>query len=125
MDRYQRNMDLLQEKRPKLYDLYREAIEKQDRRYPCDEISMQTAKDGYPVLYVSRDGNSVRLNSPYRPLQEAERWASQFSGENILVNAMLFGLGNGMFAQALLRRLQKDAKLFLCEPNLDIFHTTL
>lgn len=125
MDRYQRNMDLLQEKRPKLYDLYREAIEKQDRRYPCDEISMQTAKDGNPVLYVSRDGNSVRLNSPYRPLQEAERWASQFSGENILVNAMLFGLGNGMFAQALLRRLQKDAKLFLCEPNLDIFHTAM
>ncbi len=125
MDRYQRNMDLLQENRPKLYDLYREAMENMDRRYPCDEISIQTAKDGNPVLYVSRDGNSVRLNSPYRPLQEAERWASQFSGDNILVNAMLFGLGNGMFAQALLRKLQKDAKLFLCEPNLDIFHTAM
>ncbi len=125
MDRYQKNLDLLKEHRTPLYDLYIKAVDQPERAYPCDEITVQTAKDGSPIFHICREGQSVRLNSPYRPVQEAERWASQFSGENILVNAMLFGLGNGMFAQALLHKLQKDAKLFLCEPNLDIFHTAL
>jgi hypothetical protein len=38
---------------------------------------------------------------------------------------MLFGFGNGMFPAALLERLQKDAKLFICEPSLQIFETAL
>lgn len=125
MDYYQKNLDLLKEYRTPLYDLYIEKIEQSERVYPCEEIAVQTARDGSSIFQVSRDGHSVRLNSPYRPLQEAERWASQFSGENILVNAMLFGMGNGMFAQALLQRLQKDAKLFICEPSLEIFHTAM
>lgn len=125
MDYYQKNLDILKEYRTPLYDLYIEKIEQNEQKYPCEEVSVQTAKDGNAIFHVCRGGNSVRLNSPYRPLQEAERWASQFSGDNILVNAMLFGMGNGMFALALIRRLQKDAKLFICEPSLEIFHTAM
>lgn len=121
MDHYQKNLDLLKRYRTPLYDLYMEAIDKPERSHPCEEIAVQTAKDGSPIFQITREGRSVRLNSPYRPMQEAKRWASQFSGQNILVNAMLFGFGNGMFAQALLQKLQKDAKFFICEPNLDIF----
>ncbi len=125
MDHYQKNLELLQKYRTPLYDLYVKAVEEPERSHPCDEIAVQTAKDGSPIFFVTREGQTVRLNSPYRPMQEAERWASQFSGKNILVNAMLFGIGNGMFAQALLKELQKDAKFFICEPNLDIFRVAM
>lgn len=125
MDYYQKNINLLKEYRLPLYERYMKAVEKAEWAYPCDEITAQNAKDGSTIFHVKREGQSVRLNSPYRPRQEAERWAAQFSGENILVNAMLFGFGNGMFAQALLDRLQKDAKLFICEPSLEIFRKAL
>lgn len=125
MDYYQKNLEILKKYRTTLCDRYLEALEQPERVYPCDEITVQTAKDGSPIFHIKREGQSVRLNSPYRPQQEAERWASQFSNDNILVNAMLFGLGNGMFAQALLQKLKPDAKFFLCEPNLDVFHTAM
>lgn len=125
MDYYQKNLELLKEYRTPFYDLYMEAMEKSEQVYPCEEISVQEARDGSPIFHVCREGQSVRLNSPYRPIQEAERWASQFSGDNILVNAMLFGFGNGMFAEALLHKLQKDAKLFICEPNIEIFRMAM
>lgn len=125
MDHYQKNLDLLKKYRTPLFDLYVKAIDESERSNPCEEIVVQTARDGSPIFQITREGKSVRLNSPYRPMDEAERWASQFSGKNILVNAMLFGFGNGMFAQALLQNLQKDAKFFICEPNLDIFRMAL
>lgn len=125
MDHYQNNLNLLKEHRTPFYDLYMEAVERSEQVYPCEDISVQTARDGNPVFQIRREGQTVRLNSPYRPMQEAERWASQFSGENILVNAMLFGMGNGMFAEALLHKLRDDAKLFLCEPNIEIFRMAM
>jgi hypothetical protein len=125
MDCYEQNITLLKKYREPLYDCMQKALQKEDRVYPCDEILTGQAKDGSTIFTVSRQGQTVRLNSPYRPAQEAQRWASQFSGDNILVNAMLFGFGNGMFPQALLECLRQDAKLFICEPSLDIFEKAL
>lgn len=125
MSFYEDNLELLREKRPKFYELYEKCIQTEERAYPCEEVIPMEARDGNIIFQVKRDGETVRLNSPYRPVQEAERWAAQFSGENILVNAMLLGFGNGMFPRALLQRLQKDAKLFICEPSIDIFQTAL
>lgn len=125
MDYYQNNIKLLQEYRTPFYDLYEKAAQDAAWKYPCEEIISQEAKDGSVILCVRREGKTVRLNSPYRPVEEAQKWAAQFSGDNMHVNAMLFGLGNGMFARALLQRLQKDAKLFLCEPSFEIFEMAL
>ncbi len=125
MDYYQKNIEILQQKREKLYERYENCIQTGEWAYPCDDILTGEAKDGNIIFQVKREGQDVRLNSLYRPLQEAERWADQFSGDNILVNAMLFGFGNGMFPRALLKRLQQDAKLFIYEPSIEIFDTAL
>lgn len=120
MEIYQNNIETLKKYRPDFLRLYEQTISKKEK-YPCDEIKTQVAKDGSVILIVQRDGKNVRLNSPYRPKSEAEKWAEQFECDNLNVNAILFGFGNGMFAQALLNRLKEDAKLFICEPNLQIF----
>lgn len=125
MSYYQQNIELLREKRPGFYELYEKCISSRERAYPCEEIISGEAKDGNNIFQVRRDGQTVRLNSPYRPLQEAERWAAQFSGENIKVNAVMFGIGNGIFPRELLRKLRQDAKLFLVEPCVDIFRLAM
>lgn len=125
MSYYQRNIELLKKKRPKFYELYEKCISSEERAYPCEEIISKDAKDSNNIFQVKREGQTVRLNSPYHPLQEAERWAAQFSRENLHINAMMFGFGNGIFLRTLLQHLQKDAKLFLMEPCVDIFHLAM
>lgn len=125
MDYYQNNIKLLQKHRTPFYNLYEKISKNMEWKYLCEEIVSQEAKDGSVILRVKREGRFIRLNSPYRPVEEAQKWASQFSGDNMHVNAMIFGLGNGMFARALLQRLQRDAKLFICEPSFEIFETAL
>lgn len=125
MSYYQKNIELLKEKRPKFYELYEKCISSEERAYPCEEIISGKAKDGNNIFQVKREGQTVRLNSPYCPIQEAERWAAQFSGENLRVNAMMFGFGNGIFPRVLLQHLKKDAMLLLAEPCIDIFRLAM
>ena len=124
MDIYQNNINILSKYRPDFLKLYQASMDK-EKKYPCDEVIKKEAKNGSIIFSVKRNGKEVRLNSPYRPEMEAIKWAEQFECDNLNVNAILFGLGNGMFAQALLDRLKDDAKLFISEPSSQIFEKTL
>ena len=124
MEIYQDNINALKKYRPDFLNIYQNSAERQ-YKYPCDEIKEMEAKDGSVIFAVTRKESTVRLNSMYRPELEAKKWAEQFECDNLNVNAILFGFGNGMFVQALLDRLREDAKLFICEPSLQIFELSL
>lgn len=126
MDYFEHNMALLKEYRTPLYQHYLEFIEeKQECKYPCEQIEVLEAKDGTPILVVTRGGKKIRLNSPYRPIAEAEKWSQQFSFRNMRTNVLFFGMGNLIFANVVLQKLQEDGKLFVYEPNMEIFTTAL
>lgn len=125
-DYFDINMKLLKEYREPLYKKYQECADASGTcKYPCEDIQVLQSRDGYVIFSVSRGGKIIRLNSPYRPVVEAERWAKQFHLKNIKTNVLLFGMGNIMFASALLERMQEDGKLFLYEPCLEIFTAAL
>lgn len=119
-DVYQKNTEALKKYRPEFWTKYKQTAIKKAVN-PCDKVEVIEARDGTKILQIEKNGKNVRLNSLYRPKREAEQWALQFSCDNLNVNAALFGMGNGMFAQALLECLRDDAKLFICEPCLQIF----
>lgn len=75
-----------------------------------------TARDGNPVLLVSDGGKTMRLNSAYRPMEEAKKWASQYDTKHLGVLILVFGLGNGIFLNALLEQCEDDAKVIVYEP---------
>lgn len=83
------------------------------------------ARDGSSVLLVEKEGKSYRLNSAFRPVQEAERWALQYEFNYFENTVVLFGLGNGIFAKSLLNRLRTGDKLVIYEPSLQIFQLVL
>ena len=89
------------------------------------EIEWVETKEEAHALVVKKDEEKVRLNSAYRPLQEVVRWAEQYEFQNIGVNVLMFGLGNGLFVRELLKRLAKGRKLFLVEPSREIFSFVL
>lgn len=75
-----------------------------------------TARDGNPVLLVSDGEKTMRLNSAYRPMEEAKKWASQYDTKHLGMLILVFGLGNGIFLNALLEQCEDDSKVIVYEP---------
>ncbi len=113
------NWEILQ----KRYSEVAEAIEKDIKSEL--EMEVMKTKEEASALVVKKDDEKVRLNSAYRPLQEAVKWADQYAFQNIDINVLMFGLGNGIFVRELLKRLAKDSRLFLVEPREEIFSFVL
>lgn len=74
-----------------------------------------------PVLCKRNpDGNMVRLNSIFSPYNEVDVWVSNLNLKAKTPVVCLFGLGTGLFAEALLKKMPEDSKLIICEPNREI-----
>ena len=86
-----------------------------------ERVELSQARDGASILLMERKGQIYRLNSAFRPVQEAERWAAQFNLDYLENIVVLFGLGNGIFAKSILRRLGKDDEFIIYEPSIQIF----
>lgn len=98
-----------------------EVLEDEEKASSDILVCTVEARDGNHALLVEKDGEKYRLNSAYRPLSEAEKWAEQFGFQNINVNVIMFGFGNGIFVREILRRMASDGKLFVLEPSWEIF----
>lgn len=118
------NQSALEKYRPEFGKMFQEFF-KNTTEECSDKIALDTARDGNSVLLVERDGQLHRLNSAFRPVQEADRWAAQYKFdylENIIV---MFGFGNGIFLRSLLKSCGKDDKVIVYEPSIQIFHCVL
>lgn len=86
--------------------------------------NMETLTEVGAVVAELPSGEVVRLNSAYDPEHEARVWAQgqeNLEAENIL----LFGLGNGSFARAVLAAKKKDSRVLIYEPSARLFHFAL
>lgn len=86
-----------------------------------EHITTLEARDGTPILSVEKNQQVYRMNSAYRPLEEADKWLEQFSFYKPQLRILMFGLGSGIFTRTLLARLKEDDYLFIYEPSLSIF----
>lgn len=82
------------------------------------------AKDGNKSLVFECKEESIRLNSVYQPIKEAERWVKQFDFRRRNKVVTMFGFGNGYFVRELLKNLEEDY-LIIYEPCSEIFHHVL
>jgi hypothetical protein len=116
VDLYQRNLHFFKEN--KLAVL--EQIKNKDipGHYP---VCPAREKDMYYIASTEEGG--LLLHSRYNPVREAELWATKEDLEGKR-HAVLFGLGCGYHAEALLRR-DPDLNLYIYEPDLQVFLDTL
>lgn len=80
------------------------------------DVRVTVAKDGNEILEIVKDGQICRLNSTYKPFAEAEKFAEQFKNlpeESIL---LVFGFGNGIFPDAIMKACRKRTKVVFYEP---------
>lgn len=123
MGYYSKNKDAIASRYKERNEEIFERMEKEDSGdYKVERV---VARDGNYALTVEKDENKYRLNSAYKPLAEAEKWADQYNFQNLDVNVFMFGFGNGIFVRELLRRAAQDASVYLWEPNVSIFRAAM
>lgn len=84
------------------------------------ECFASEARDGSIILGVFREEKQVMLNSTYRPVQEAEKFAKKIQLTDNSVIAFM-GIGNGIIVKALADQLNEEALLLIYEPSKELF----
>lgn len=114
---YKRNMKSLEKHSPFMADFFKNKMTEHEY---LDKKCVE-AKDGNRVLVLSTEKKTYKMNSMYSPQREAAVWAESFQLGGIEDVYILYGLGNGMFARELLKRMQEGNILVVYEPSLEVF----
>jgi len=123
MDYYNKNTQYLKEFRPDLLKAIEE--KKLPTNSELEAIDSIITKDGNKAIVVRYKSKEYRLNSSYKPAEEAKRWAKAYEITGINSVLSMFGLGNGEFARALINKMNDTSYLLIYEPSYDIFSHTL
>lgn len=119
MDYLEKNLSVIKKGRQIFYNELENVLNSD--KYLYDNIEEVETRDGNKALIIEKDNIKYRLNSIYRPLTEAEKWADQYEFQNLNISVIMFGMGNGFFVREMLKRLQSDAVVYLYEPDITIF----
>lgn len=90
-----------------------------------EHIESIETKDGNLAVHIRYQSRGYRLNSSYRPIEEAKRWAEQFKLTDVNTIINMFGFGNGVFARELLNKMNEKDLLLIYEPCYCIFNHIL
>lgn len=113
-------MEALKKNREYFYDLLI-GMEESKFTNRVEEIHSIEARDGEYAIALTYKGKQYRLNSGYRPVEEAKKWAEQYKLQSLGSVISMYGLGNGLFAKALVKKMQESDSLLIYEPSADIF----
>jgi hypothetical protein len=120
MNFYGSNIELIKKYRTELYDGLK-TINLEDREKSVEAVITTKAKDGNIIFQIEKRAKIYRLNSNYYPIEEAKRWVEQYNFDHFYKVISLFGYGNGMFAEQIIKKMHNDDLLLIYEPSLDIF----
>lgn len=116
---FEKNMNCLKDKRKQLYDKLVEIID--NKEYDFSRFNLIETKNGQKTVEIIDNGKKFRLNSIYNPQIEAKKWADSFEFNNLDTPVIMFGLANGIFARAILNRMNKDSFAIIVEPDISLF----
>lgn len=113
------NLNCLKENRQNLYKFIKKYIEEKD--YDFSRFRTVEAKNGQKVIEMIIEKKWVRLNSIYNPKIQAEKWAKKIEFKNLDESIIMFGLADGAYAMALLKKMNEDTIMIVEEPDRDLF----
>lgn len=107
--------------------LYKKLKRKKDLviKKKLDDIFTLETKNQERALFIKYKSNEIRLNSKYNSTYEASRWIKQYNFRNLNTIVIMFGLGNGVFAKAILNQMKLGDQLLIYEPSYELFEYVL
>ncbi|MBQ8147388.1 MAG: motility associated factor glycosyltransferase family protein [Lachnospiraceae bacterium] len=117
---YEENLEVLKSERE---DLYIGLMEQNTEE--AEQVLVGDALDGEKFLAYVRNQDVHVLNSTYHPTNEAIRYVAQFKDEAPGSVLLLFGMGNGMVVEAIMKDECPIGKCVVYEPSISIFRKVL
>lgn len=124
MDYFSLNTQLIEKYHKFLYKEMQQ-IKDINNVYKLDEVYSSETKNQEEALFIKYKSNEIRLNSIYNPTFEASRWVKQYNFKNLNTIIIMFGLGNGVFAKAILNAIKPGDQLLIYEPSFEVFEFVL
>lgn len=112
---WQKNINCLQQCCPAL------AAQLQNTPIPQQQIRVERAKNGSPVLCVVHSGQVIALNDINNPVQSAREWVKNL-GTQCLKNGhvLIVGVGTGYHPLELLAYSDQDTRIWVAEPEVQL-----
>lgn len=89
--------------------------------FKCDYINELIARDGNKIITIDTGVKTIRLNSKYKPLMEAEKWLEQYELDKDNICVVLFGMANTIILNRLLEKISSNSKVYIYEPDKMIY----
>lgn len=121
---YSKNLKVLEQFRPELYQKIRN-LDFEELERKTEQVVNTQARDGSLITSVTKDGKQVRLNSAFRPIEEAKKWVRQYEFNNLNNHVTMYGFGNGYFVKQLLSNMPEKDYLLVYEPCTELFINAL
>ena len=123
MEIYQKNINTLSNARNFLYKTICNSIVGEENDLV---VESKIARDGNMYMNINCSEGVFRLNSSYRPLDEAKKWASNYFESNEYQKIItMYGFGNGYCVREISEHLRERDILIVYEPFMEIFLNTL
>lgn len=81
--------------------------------------------EGRKILFVQKGEEVYQLDSLYKSEEIVNDWFKQIKDWNFQSRFLLFGFGNGMYVDKLLRETRKTTKIIVYEPSKQIFRKVM
>lgn len=118
MDWLEKNLQCIKDENEldyhKLYDFAKTWVVEDEKCFT------DIAKDGSTILGVHGEEKDIMLNSTYKPVQEAEKFAKKVQLTDNSIIAFM-GIGNGIIVRELANQLNEEALLLIYEPSKELF----
>lgn len=116
------NLEKLKNKDEYIYEKLNEYIyQKRDIKEVYGKFKLVTGRDQSQTVEVCAGEKDVRLNSVYNSSREAEKWADKYKNISKITSFIMFGMGNGVFFNAIKKQLNVSAYILFFEPDIELF----
>ena len=119
MSYFDDNLEILKDKRKEIYDLLIKIIK--EHKLDFSKFRLLDTRNGEKTVEIYDGELWIRLNSLYNPELEADRWVKKFEFKNLDEPLLMFGIANGIFARAMLKKLGETSLAILVEPDISLF----
>lgn len=82
---------------------------------------IENATDGSEIIKYTKNDYEWYFNSRYEPKRVVEQWINNLGKIESIATITMFGLGNGMILEELLKRTPSGVIVMIYEPSIDIF----
>lgn len=88
-------------------------------------VEVENAADGSEIIKYTKNNYEWYFNSQYEPREVAKQWIKNLGKIESIATITMFGIGNGMILEELLKNTPSTVLFLIYEPSMDIFMKVL